>query len=80
VFFELGLFMGWLGEPDRAESVPSLDRPRQDRLPRVEPELTATAITEALAATCNKIQRQIGSFGRRTDVTGNVVPMRQAFR
>ena len=87
VIFELGLFMGRLGK-GRAWWL----SPTGSKAPRLSTDLggivhleydepglmDVTAITQALAATREKIQRQIGLLGRRTDVTGNVVPMRQA--
>jgi hypothetical protein len=87
VIFELGLFMGrlgrgralWLSPTGSKAPHLSTDLGGIVHLEYDEPELTdAAAITQALAATRDKIQRQIGSLGKRSDVTGNVVPMQQA--
>jgi hypothetical protein len=87
VIFELGLFMGRLGKGRALWLSPagskaphlSTDLGGIVHLEYDEPDLADdAAIAKALAATRNKVQRHIASGGCRTDVTGNVIPMRQA--
>jgi hypothetical protein len=87
VMFELGLFMGRLGKgralwlSPTGSKAPHLatDLGGIVHLEYDEPDLRdAAAITCALVATREKIRQRINTSGRRTDLTRNVVPMRQA--
>lgn len=87
VIFELGLFMGHMGTgrafwlSPKGPKAPHLfsDLGGIIHLQFDEPELSnATAITESLAGTRDKVYRQISALGLRTNRTSHVVPMRQA--
>jgi hypothetical protein len=87
VIFELGLFMGHMGTgrafwlSPKGPKAPHLfsDLEGIIHLEFDEPQMTnATAITESLAETRDKVYRQISSLGLRTNRTSHVVPMRQA--
>jgi hypothetical protein len=87
VMFELGLFMGCLGKGRalwlsptgaKAPQVPT-DLGGIVHLEYDEPDLTdPAAVTRALAATRERIQQQIRSYGMRNELTRNTVPMHQA--
>ena len=87
VIFELGLFMGRLGKGRAlwvSPSGPKAPHLASDlggivHLEIDEPDLADhAAIAQALTVTVDKLQRHIVSLGHRTDLTANVVPMRQA--
>lgn len=87
VIFELGFFMGhmgtgrafWLSPKGRKAPHILSDLGGIIHLEFDEPELTnATAITESLAETRDRVERQINSLGFRTNRTSHVVPMRRA--
>jgi predicted nucleotide-binding protein len=87
VIFELGLFMGHMGNrrafwlSPRGSKAPHLSSDLQGivHLEFDEPDLTnPTAIADSLAEMREKLHRQISALGLRTNRTGHVVPMRRA--
>lgn len=87
VIFELGLFMGHMGTgrafwlSPKGSKAPHLSSDLDGivHLRFDEPEMTdALSILGSLAEARDKVCRQIGSLGFRTNRTSHVVPMRQA--